>query len=505
MLRRSTVVALLCLFLSPVSIGLAEKKEAVTESLRAYVLKKQSRQAYGVYVKDTKTGWMIDDFKLGKYKDREVAVQTTEMYLVDNSGGEKSILTQTSTLYYSLEGEGAIVWAQDIVVEDNTETIRTAVPENDKLVITTKGKNRTTTRRVAQSRDTLSRMRALDRWLDLNQGRGGAALLGIGSSCVATFENYSTELEQKVISVKEIYTFREKKSILWGGVKTDVYVVRVLSQGAAFEAELKSDGTMLRGRLGGLHEFRAEKEATAKKLDAKGVDLLAASALFVKERMGDPEGIAALTVEVSGLDDFQFPTSHRQRVRAARDGAATLELRRDFRVKEALPLKADKRKEYLEATPSVQCDDAAIRNLAKKIAGKEPDPIKAARLLEKWVFKSLKKSMAANASTALDVLDNKAGDCTEHSLLFVSLARAAGIPAREVGGLAYLEGKKPLFGWHAWAEIHDGRQWVSVDPTWDEVFVDATHIKFSEGSENLAWTNVVGKIKLKVVRFEKKK
>src|SRR5205807_1297290 len=82
---------------------------------------------------------------------------------------------------------------------------------------------------------------------------------------------------------------------------------------------------------------------------------------------------------------------------------------------------------------------------------------------------------------ARPVLENKAGDCTEHTLLFVALARAAGLPAREVGGVAYVGGDEPAFGWHAWAEVHDGSQWVAVDPTWGQVFVDATHIKFSEG------------------------
>jgi hypothetical protein len=103
------------------------------------------------------------------------------------------------------------------------------------------------------------------------------------------------------------------------------------------------------------------------------------------------------------------------------------------------------------------------------------------------------------------VLENKAGDCTEHSLLFVALARSAGVPAREVGGLAFVGGSKPLFGWHAWAEIHDGKQWVTVDPTWHEVYIDATHIKFADARDDLAWVNVAGKLKLKVVSHETKK
>jgi hypothetical protein len=82
------------------------------------------------------------------------------------------------------------------------------------------------------------------------------------------------------------------------------------------------------------------------------------------------------------------------------------------------------------------------------------------------------------------------------------------VPAREVGGLAFGRGEKsdkPLFVWHAWAEVHDGHQWVSVDPTWNQVYVDATHVKMSEGASDLTWTNVVGKLKVKVLAFKKGK
>src|SRR5581483_6576666 len=137
---------------------------------------------------------------------------------------------------------------------------------------------------------------------------------------------------------------------------------------------------------------------------------------------------------------------------------------------------------FLRATPTIQADHEEVRRAARKVVGAEKDPVKAAGLLVKWVYKNLRKSYSANADNALTVLDNKAGDCTEHALLLVALARAAGLPAREVGGVGFVPGKKPLFGWHAWAEIHDGSQWVTVDPTWDELYVDATHIKFSEGS-----------------------
>ena len=52
----------------------------------------------------------------------------------------------------------------------------------------------------------------------------------------------------------------------------------------------------------------------------------------------------------------------------------------------------------------------------RRIAKDEKDPVKAARLLQHWVFKNIKASYTDNADNALAVLDNKAGDCTEYSL-----------------------------------------------------------------------------------------
>lgn len=64
--------------------------------------------------------------------------------------------------------------------------------------------------------------------------------------------------------------------------------------------------------------------------------------------------------------------------------------------------------------------------------------------------------------------------CREFTDLFIALARAAGIPAREVDGFAYTENSrqrpvslvKDIL--HAWPEYYDKekRTWIMVDPTW---------------------------------------
>jgi hypothetical protein len=494
MARRCTLLAILWLWLVPLLHG----KEAAQESLRAYVVKRQGRQAYGIYVESKKIGaqkigWFVDELKLGKYQGKEVAVHFSEAHMVTNSNGEKSVLHETATVYYQLDGDGAILAAEEVSQEDKTRTRRTAVRDRDGLLLTTRSGKRKTERRTPLSRDTLDLMRRLEHWLTGNPLRG------------ATFDNFALALDQEKIDTHEVYKYQSKKDILWGGVTTTVYLVRVSSQKANFDTEMKADGTIVKGRIGGIFTMRAEKEALARKMDGAGVDLLAASSVFVDRRLGEASRVQALTLEASGLGDFVLPTSHRQRVTAGKDGTVVLKLKRDERVKQAVALAGPERTRYLRATPSIQSDDARLRKLAGKVVGRETDPVRVATRLEKWVHKNLRQTMAANASTALDVLENRAGDCTEHTLLFVALARAAGLPAREVGGLAYSNGRRPLFGWHAWAEIHDGAQWVSVDPTWNQVYVDATHIKFSEGSEDLAWANVVGKLTFKVVTFERKK
>jgi hypothetical protein len=64
--------------------------------------------------------------------------------------------------------------------------------------------------------------------------------------------------------------------------------------------------------------------------------------------------------------------------------------------------------------------------------------------------------------------------CMEFTDLFIAIARAAGIPAREINGYAYTENKdlQPLSlvndVLHAWPEYYDKDKgvWIPVDPTW---------------------------------------
>lgn len=68
----------------------------------------------------------------------------------------------------------------------------------------------------------------------------------------------------------------------------------------------------------------------------------------------------------------------------------------------------------------------------------------------------------------------QSGVCTEFSDLFVTLARAKGIPARELEGFAFTNNKEIISlsadndVLHSWPEYWDEnqKQWIQVDPTW---------------------------------------
>ena len=106
--------------------------------------------------------------------------------------------------------------------------------------------------------------------------------------------------------------------------------------------------------------------------------------------------------------------------------------------------------------------------------------LKTPKKFYKWIIENVKfpKDLSKYLTnlnwteTAVDVLRNKEGECGGKSLLFVSLCRAVGIPARLVSGYFLKSGEISLFNasldknsleLHQWAEFYDGNCWVPVD------------------------------------------
>jgi hypothetical protein len=443
-------------------------------------------EALGVYIGETKIGWAITERTLGEHEGRPAAIDTYEMqFAMMFMGARKETRVETRTIY-SLE-DGTILYAEQIQTEEQARIRIIALRRGDQMEIATHNLGRVQKRTVPLPEESLEQERELTIWLMRGPAEG------------ESFETSTVAWDQLEVDDPLKYVFVEKKSTWWFGVPTDVYVLDLVNRGATTQVEVETDGSIIRGNMGPI-ELRAEDLSTVKRMEVSGIDLMVMIPL--DRSLGDPTRVDSLTLELTGIEGFELPDTSRQSLERSGENTGVLRITREAPDAPSQPLAAGDRERFLAATPTHQADAPEIVELAREIVGDETDPVARADRLQQWVFSSLRKDSGADSATALNVLDRRAGDCTEHTMLFVALARAAGIPAREVGGIVYADLEPPSFGWHAWAEIHDGARWVSVDPTWNEVRVDATHIKLKQDDGDFSFVNLMGRLEVRVLAFE---
>lgn len=145
----------------------------------------------------------------------------------------------------------------------------------------------------------------------------------------------------------------------------------------------------------------------------------------------------------------------------------------------------------------VQSDDPRIQGQARRIVGRERRAGLVAGLLTAWVYDNLEKRVTVSVPSAARVLEDRSGDCNEHTVLYVALARALGLPARTAAGVVYLRGR---FYFHAWPEVWLG-EWVAVDPTLGQFPADAAHLRFVVGglARQVELIRLIGRLELAVV------
>jgi len=138
-----------------------------------------------------------------------------------------------------------------------------------------------------------------------------------------------------------------------------------------------------------------------------------------------------------------------------------------------LPIAPDGFEEHLKATPVMEVDDPEVQAIARRLVADHKDARGAARAIAEFVFGTLSKGSSSTAApTAKRILRDRCGDCSEHALLFTTLCRAAGIPARRCSGYVCIGGD---WGGHAWCEIWVGA-WIGADPTTNEIGTRARYI-----------------------------
>jgi len=124
-------------------------------------------------------------------------------------------------------------------------------------------------------------------------------------------------------------------------------------------------------------------------------------------------------------------------------------------------------KKYTQPEELVQSDNPEIVSKAQDITKGENDTLKKVSKIYDFVIRNMHYTTQDEERGAIWALENKTGDCSEYSYLFVALCRAVGIPARIQVGFAFSSTSETIEDGHMWAEYYLGNYgWVPVDATW---------------------------------------
>jgi transglutaminase-like putative cysteine protease len=300
-------------------------------------------------------------------------------------------------------------------------------------------------------------------------------------------------------------TVQPAEERLISGVKVKVGKAVSLSEKekVPVTAWVAEDGRLLELEYGQTMKARAEPEDVAKRLDM--VEVFGLTRVVLPKAL-PPEAQAIpgqVRLVMENLPEKFQRDTYRQKYESQPDGRVLVTLSARPPEPKRLaprPLADPEGGENLKSSIIVESDNAQIRELATQLVGSEKDAYTAAKKIVGWVATNLKKDYGASADRATDVLRQRKGDCTEHSLLTVSLLRASGIPARRVDGVIYMVNQDgvPALYWHEWVEAFVG-EWTQMDPTFNQVVADATH--FGVGQDgNAEITPLIGTLKVVEVK-----
>ncbi len=129
-----------------------------------------------------------------------------------------------------------------------------------------------------------------------------------------------------------------------------------------------------------------------------------------------------------------------------------------------------------------------LKKLSKEIVGEESNPVLVARKLFAWVDTSVTWALTREYSTvpnlSMYAYENRHGDCGMQTLLFVTLCRLNGVPARWQSGWEF---RPPGQSMHDWGMVYfEPYGWVPMDVTYGmrETTNDAMRFFYVNGMDS---------------------
>ena len=443
---------------------------------------------FGLYLLDRKVGYAFNDLSLAP-GTTEQAKAVSEFYFRANVGEKVSERRHTEQRWYEAKPGGRLL---RFTIEDKGDGGDQTLIGEAKLdgvhVIR---------KRPGQANETLTLPPAKETIEDADQPR------------VAVLRNQPVDgiildgqdLEQYKMSTT--VSAPERRPV--HGV--DVLLHKVVSisdkEKVPTEILLADNGEMVQLSISGSMKMVSEPASVAKRLDK--VEVFGLTRIVLPAPM--PESAQSvpgtITLVVSGLPEKFWRSSERQKYKKLDGEKVEVTIAAappKYERKLSLPVGDPNGGEYLKTSLAIESGNPEIQRQARKIVEGESDAYAATKKIVSWVNSHMKKEYGASADRATDVLHRMRGDCTEHSLLSVALLRAAGIPARRVDGVVYLNNGdgQPALYWHEWVEAFVG-EWTQLDPTFGETVAHATHLALGEES-GAEITPLIGQLKVLEIR-----
>jgi hypothetical protein len=415
---------------------------------------------YGVYFRGVKIGWANNE--VSKATVGGTAVVRTSLIIQIKGAPADSRLSQEHE--FDLAPPHRLRGAEFGEIGGGVRNVRSIRPTPtgyEAVILSGNGERR---RPLPGLEYTLGDALCMDVWLRRHAPQPGATI-----AC--------RNIESELLEVKvDTGTLLSTKSSLVGGVAVVFHEVKQVSH-TKQEMFVRYDAT--RGRLifADLSDFELRLETEAQAKDGSyAADPFVLGMARLDRPIGNPEKIAALVIEARGpnLAKHLVPGPH-QHVEVNADGSVVVKLGAKY----AAPVPATEAEvaEALRETLRYPIHEPRVKALALQAIGDAGTPReKVARLL-RFTSRYIRPQLDAVGPQLLDLLDRKAGDCKSYALLFNTLARAVGVPSREVAGLGYMGDDVMAFGGHVWNEVVLDGVWVPVDAQTLHVPMRELHVR----------------------------
>lgn len=346
-----------------------------------------------------------------------------------------------------------------------------------------------------------------------------------------TFKSYEPSITSvvtmhgKVSEAEEVATAKGKQKLPRVELVSDPIVVRKAGSEETFKLQLPKmvfwlDKDMMPVRrqydmpgIGTIVQARADRETATAPVETV-LDLLENTRIVLNRTIQNPYATRSAVYRITVKDDDDPTTAlaqdARQKIEHAKGNSFELHVKAVRN-----PVKVDKpdapaKKEFRTSCYYINSDDALVKKDAAQAIGDETDPLKKARLVERWVHRHMENDNEAPFAPSDQIARSMKGDCRLHALLTAAMCRAADVPSRTAVGLVYATDRKPgsaFLAYHMWTEVWVRGQWLAIDATLGQGSIGATHIKIADQSwydtqsltPLLAVARVLDKLKVEVI------